>query len=190
MSREINEEYPSKYETEIRLKNGERVLLRPIKREDTDSWLAFVSRLSLHTKYLRFHHVPKQMNMDDALRFCTVDYRDAFAFVAEIMKEKQRDIIAIGRYYRLPGERSAEAAIVVEDSYRKNGIGTKIINWLTNVAIDNGIDVFEADILEENTEIMGILRGYGFHIRSDLEAGVYHVTFPITEMRWETKRDK
>ena len=78
--------YPSQYETEILLKDGSRMRLRPIKRDDIERWLAFISRLSDRTKYLRFHYVPK-LGREDAIRFCNVDYKDAFAFVAEVIRE-------------------------------------------------------------------------------------------------------
>ena len=171
--------YPVHYETEVLLKDGSQILMRPIKTDDTSEWLDFIRRLSVHSKYLRFHYVPKEMGIEDAIRFCTVDYIDSFAFVAEFIKDEGKDIIAIGRYYRLPGGYRAEIAIVIEDSYQQKGIGTKLVEWLANVARDNGITMFEADVLAENEEMMNVFRDYGFHIESDLEAGAYHVTFPI-----------
>ena len=190
MADEITVEYPTKYETEVILKDGSIIFFRPIKRDDTSEWLAFVSKLSRHTKYLRFHHVPREMRMEDAVRFCTVNYKDTFAFIAEVTKEQRRDIVAIGRYYRLPGKRSAEIAVVVDDSYHKKGIGTHLVGWLASVAHDNGITTFEADIQAENTEAMMILRNYGFHITSQLEAGIYHITFPIAPTRRITKKEE
>ena len=76
---ESDREYPSQYESEVILRDGSSMLLRPIRRDDADAWLAFMRRLSQHTKYLRFHHVPKEMNQEEAIRYCTVDYRNAFA---------------------------------------------------------------------------------------------------------------
>ncbi|MDO8567201.1 MAG: hypothetical protein Q7R57_00630, partial [Dehalococcoidales bacterium] len=66
--------YPSQYETTVLLKDGSSMLLRPIRGDDAARWLAFAGRLSSHTEYLRFHHMPKEMGLDDATRFCTVDY--------------------------------------------------------------------------------------------------------------------
>jgi len=119
MPPEINTAYPSQYETEVLLRDGSRILLRPIRVEDTERWLAFVRRLSRRTKYLRFHHMPEEMSRDDAVRFCTVDYVNTFAFVAEVLKEQRRDIVAIGRYYRLPNKHSAEVAFTIEDAIRR-----------------------------------------------------------------------
>jgi acetyl coenzyme A synthetase (ADP forming)-like protein len=173
--------YPSQYETEVLLKDGSSILLRPIKVDDVKSWVEFVGRLSAHTKHLRFHHVPKEMGLEDAVRFCTVDYRDTFAFIAEVLRETKRDIVAIGRYYRLPNHHSAEVTLTIEDSYQGQGLGTSILEQLADVARENGIDSFEADVLAENEQMMKVLKDYGFHVDSELQTGVYRVTFPIAE---------
>jgi len=190
MSNEMKAAYPSQYETDVLLKDGSRILLRPIKRSDTERWLGFVRRLSRRTKYLCFHHVPKEMGQEDAIRFCTVDYVNTFAFVAEVMKEQHKDIVAIGRYYRLPCKHSAEVAFAIEDAYHGKGIGTELMEWLADVARNNDITTFEADVLAENEQMMAVFRDYGFHITSNLEAGVYHVTFPIARTRRVMKKEE
>jgi acetyl coenzyme A synthetase (ADP forming)-like protein len=177
---EADTAYPSRYETEVLLKDGSSIFVRPIKKEDARRWVAFISRLSGHAKYLRFHHVPKDMGLEDAVRFCTVDYHDTFAFIAEVLREPERDIVAIVRYYRHPGRRSAEIALAIEDSYHGRGLGTALLEQLANAARENGVDTFEADVLAENQPMLNVFKDYGFHITSELEADVYHITFPIT----------
>jgi acetyl coenzyme A synthetase (ADP forming)-like protein len=173
--------YPAQYETEVLLKDGSSILLRPIRADDARSWVEFVGRLSERTKYLRFHHMPKEMGLEDAARFCTVDYHDTFAFVAEVLRETKRDIVAIGRYYRLPDHHSAEVALAIEDRYQGRGLGTSILEQLANAARENDIDRFEADVLAENDQMMDVFKNYGFHVTSELQTGVYRVTFPIAE---------
>ena len=190
MPSEINTAYPSQYETEVLLKDGSRILLRPIRLDDIERWLAFVNGLSRYTKYLRFHHVPKVMNREDAVRFCTADYTNTFAFVAEVLREHRKDIVAIGRYYRLPNKQSAEIAVVIGDAYQSMGIGTSLMKWLANVARDNGIANFEADVLAENEQMMMVFRDYGFHVTSNLKWGVYHVTFPIARTRMVVREEE
>ncbi len=182
-------DYPSHYETEVLLKDGSRIILRPIRSEDIEGWLEFVSRLSRRTKYLRFHSLPK-LGRDDAIRFCTVDYNNTFAFVAEVRGDQRKDIVAIGRYYRLPKKHSAEVAFAIEDAYQGKGIGTKLVEWLANVARENNITSFEADVLGENREMMGVFRAYGFHVESELSGGVYHITFPIARTKRVVKKEE
>jgi acetyl coenzyme A synthetase (ADP forming)-like protein len=172
--------YPSQYETNIVLKDGASILARPIKRDDARGWIDFVSRLSPRTRYLRFQHAIADLaTPEDAVRFCSVDYHDTFAFVAEVLREPRRDIVAIARYYRLPERHSAEVALVIEDDYQGRGLGTGLLEQLADVARQNGIDSFEADVIAENEQMMNVFKDYGFHVVSELQAGVYHVTFPI-----------
>jgi len=183
--------YPAQYETEVLLKDGSRILLRPIKKEDTELWLTFFRRLSQqHTRYLRLHHMTEKVDPEDALRFCTVDYNNTFAFVAEVLKKHGKDIVAIGRYYRLPGKHSAIVTLAVEDAYRGKGIGTHLLEWLAKVARDNGITVFEADAFAENEQIMTVLRDYGFRFISEQKAGMYHITIPLTQSQRITVKEE
>lgn len=171
----------SKYRREEILKDGFRVLLRPIEKSDVPLWLDFYSRLSASTRYFRFHHVPKSMTEEDALHFCTVDYKTSFAYVAEIGKGKDKKIIAVTRYYRIPDKNSAEIAFAVEDAYKNIGLGTRLIKAMVNVARENDISIFEAYVLGEDLQLMAILKDYGFHVSSDLKDNVYHVTFPVKQ---------
>ena len=180
MARESKAVYPSQYETKVLLKDGSSILIRPIREDDAKRWLAFALKLSSHTKYLRFHHMPKEMGFDDAVRFCTVDYDNTFVLVAEVLRKPNREIVALGRYYRLPNKHLAEVDFAVEDVYQEKGIGTSLIQHLARAARENGITSFEADVLAENKQMMDVFRDYGPHISSELEAGVYHITFPIT----------
>jgi acetyl coenzyme A synthetase (ADP forming)-like protein len=189
MAGDDSKDYPSQYETEVLLKDGTRMMLRPIRSDDTELWLAFVSRLSQRTKYLRFHSVPK-LGPEDAIRFCTLDYTNIFAFAAEVIEDQRKDIVAIGRYYRLPDRRSAEVALVIEDAYQGKGIGTKLMELLANVAREHDITAFEAYVLAENKEMMAVLVDYGFHITSEYQEGVYHVTFPIAKTKRVLKREE
>ena len=176
--------YPTEYNVRVVLKDGSVILFRPIKKDDAAEWLNFYHRLSSRSKYLRFQRSAPNMSMEDALRFCTVDYVNQFAFVAEAIEEHQKHIVAIGRYARLPAiPKTAEIAFVMLDSYQEKGIGTKFIEWLATVARKNEIDTFEAYVLPENMEMMSVFQGYGFHMKQILENNVYHITFPLTRTK-------
>ena len=78
--------YPTEYNVRVVLKDGSVILFRPIKKSDAPEWLNFYHRLSSRSKYLRLHRSPPDMSMEDAVRFCTVDYINQFAFVAEAIE--------------------------------------------------------------------------------------------------------
>ena len=190
MASEVKAMYPSEYETEVLLKDGSSILLRPIRRDDIDGCLSLVSQLSGRTKYLSFGYPPKELGAEGAIRFCTVDYMDTFAFVAEVFKEKRKEIVAIGRYYRLTGKHSAEIQIIIEASYQGKGLGTKLMEWLFNVARDNGITTFEADVPVGDDKMIALIKNYGFHFTTSLGRDVYHITIPIKRTQRVLKKEE
>lgn len=175
--------YPSRYETEVLLKDGSSISLRPIRANDAASWLRLIRRINPDNYFPRFRNISKDMedmDISDGVRFCTVDYHNSFAFVAEVLREQGKEIVAIGKYFRLPNRHSAEIVFAVEDEYQGRGLGTSLLQQLTNIARENSIDTFEADVLAGNIQMIDVLKSYGFHIASELQAGVYHIAFPIT----------
>ncbi|MFP3879797.1 MAG: GNAT family N-acetyltransferase [Dehalococcoidia bacterium] len=173
-------EYPSEYETDAVLKDGSRILLRPIKKEDVGKWLSFMSRVAEYAKYLRLHGAPRELTEEEAARYCDVDYHSSFAFVAEAIRNQEKNIVAVGRYYRLLPRSSAEVAFLVEEPFQNKGIGTKLMEQLVHAARGNGITSFEAHVLAENEEMMEVFTNYGFHVDREFEYGGYRVSFPIT----------
>ncbi len=169
------------YESKVILKDGSAILFRPIAKDDVMNWLKFYDGLSERTRFLRLHYLPKQMGVEDALRFCTVDYVNSFAFVAEAIENGQKRIVAEGRYSRLPSETTAEIAFVIEDAYQEKGIGTKLIEWLATVGRKNAIDTFEAFVLPENTMMMSVFQDYGFHMKRENMGDEIHISFPLTK---------
>jgi acetyl coenzyme A synthetase (ADP forming)-like protein len=169
------------YDSKVILKDGSTILFRPITTDDVDDWLKFYWGLSERTRYLRLHYTPKQMGREEALRFCTVDYVNSFAFVAEAIESGEKRMVAVGRYSRMPSETTAEVAFIIEDSYQEKGIGTKMIEWLAMVARKNGIDTFEAFVLPENTMMMAVFQNYGFHMKRENKGDELHITFSLTK---------
>ncbi len=67
------------------------------------------------------------------------------------------------------------------------GIATQLLDALATAARDNGINVFEADVLGENQEMMDVFRDSGYPVESHLKYGTYHVHVGVKkegEPRW------
>jgi acetyl coenzyme A synthetase (ADP forming)-like protein len=76
--------------------------------------------------------------------------------------------------------KTAEIAFIILDAFQEKGIGTKFVEWLATVARKNDIDTFEAYVLPENTMMMSVFQGYGFHMKRVMENNIYHISFPLT----------
>ena len=176
------------------LRDGSPVDVRPIRPDDEDRMLALFSRFSPHTVYLRFHQVLKEMPRENVRRFCTVDYDGSFALVATVVSGGEEKIVAVGRYARLPRQDAAEIAFVVEDPYQGKGLGTYLLHQLALIARERGINVFEAEVLAQNQDMLRVLKDSGYHMIQELEAGVCRAILDVApatraeESPWRGKK--
>lgn len=170
---------PGTFRESVVLRDGSSADIRPIRPDDEDRMLALFYRFSPRTVYLRFHQVLKEMSRKDVRRFCNVDYKDSYALVATVVSDGEEKIIAVGRYARLPGSDAAEIAFAVEDLYQGKGLGTHLLHHLAVIAREQGINIFEAEVLAQNQDMLRLLRDSGYHMVQQLESGVYRATLDI-----------
>ncbi len=134
-------DYPAAYDIDVVLKDGGVVEIRPIRPDDAAEELAFFRRLGPDTVYQRFFRVKSDLTPEEIEYFTNLDYDDRMAFVA-IHEDR---IVAVGRYDRLEEDPEvAEVAFVVEDAHQGRGIGSQLLQHLTNYARNHGVTAFRA----------------------------------------------
>src|SRR3954447_6766162 len=100
--------------------DGRHLTLRPIRDDDADRLRRLFFRLSPETVYLRFFQ-PVRNPSDKLLHhLAEVDHDRRQAIVALDGDE----IVGVARYDRADDAQHAEVAILVEDAWQGNGLGT------------------------------------------------------------------
>ncbi|WP_084734664.1 bifunctional GNAT family N-acetyltransferase/acetate--CoA ligase family protein [Actinophytocola xinjiangensis] len=168
-------DYPRRWEADVVLSDGGTVHLRPIVPTDADALVAFHGRLSQRTRYLRYFGAYPRIPQRDLERFTTVDHHDRVAFVALLGD----DIVAVARYERLGERPSAEVAFVVEDAHQHRGLGPILLEHLAAAGRESGIRTFVAEVLAENSAMLGVFRAAGYQVARAMEEGVFHLEFAI-----------
>ena len=176
--------YPVKYVQPGTMKNGEAIVFRPIRPEDEPLLVRLHQALSERTVYLRYFQPLKlsQRTAHERLtRICFVDYDREMVLAAEHKKEDgQPEIIAIGRLSKLRGGgNDAELAVLVDDRYQGQGLGTELYRRLIGVARDEKLSRVVCTILAENHEMRAICKKLGFHMESDLEDGTLRAELEV-----------
>jgi acetyl coenzyme A synthetase (ADP forming)-like protein len=106
-----------------------------------------------------------------------VDYENTFGLVGETAGR----IVAVAHFYRhLERPELAEAAFTVEDALQGQGIGTRLLERLAEIARARGIKTFEADVLAENSRMIGVFRNCGFELKQTFDGGVGKMVFSLT----------
>jgi GNAT superfamily N-acetyltransferase len=145
------------YKRQIVLLDGSNVVIRSICPDDRRALIDFHARQSNETRFLRYHYLKGDLTEEDLHTFCDVDNVDNVALVVEREKSEQNEIIAVGRFYRLPTRpHRAEVAFVVQDSEQGKGIGTQLLKYLALIAWERDIYFFVGEVLKENFKMLSI----------------------------------
>jgi RimJ/RimL family protein N-acetyltransferase len=159
----------------VQLLDETTVHIRPISPSDRDALVHFHEGLTSETTRMRFFLFHPHLTPDELERFTQVDHRDREALVAL----DGSDIIAVARFDRMPGTDEAEIAFVTADARQGNGVGTLLLEQLTDRARTEGVTRFTADTLGENHRMLGVFRRSGLLVESDIQAGVVHVVLDL-----------
>lgn len=160
--------YPVKYVGRYTMRNGEPVIIRPIRPEDEPRMVEFHKTLSEQTVFLRYAGM---MKLDQRVaharlaRICFNDYAREMALVVERAEGPNRgEILAVGRLTRLPGTEDAEFAMLISDPVQRQGLGSELLKRLVQVGRDWGLRRIVADILMGNGAMQHVSRKLGFDI--------------------------
>ncbi len=169
-------EYPAHYESDILLRDGSTLRVRPIRAEDASALRELHRRLSPQSVYFRFFAPIPELTEERARELVRVDYHDSFALVGELAGR----IIAVARYYR--DEKSpdrAEVSFVTEDALQGRGVATRMLERLAEIAREHDVTTFDAYVLGDNRKMMDVFVKSGFEVRRRMDGGVFYVTFSI-----------
>ena len=156
--------YPKKYETLWLLKNGQEVLLRPIKPEDEPMWIEWFQSLSEETIRYRFFQMLKDTPHEVRVRYCNVDYDREVALVAEMVENGKRKILGVSRLSVEPDGKHGEMAFIVSDYWQGLGLGTKLVDYSLDIAKEKGVASVYAIMLQDNYRAISLTKKMGFII--------------------------
>ena len=145
----------------FRLRNGEQVLIRPVRPSDADAEQVFVRSLSPTSRLLRFHLGIRELAPETLRAFTNVDERRHVAVVAQQGGPGGR-IVADARYVRDDGDdTSAEFAIAVADEWQGRGLGRHLMRRLLDHAAAHGVRRMWGHVLYENPRMLAMVREAG-----------------------------
>jgi hypothetical protein len=166
----------------VLLSDSTPVVLRPIHAQDKPALVAFHSRLSADTRFMRYHYSKGELTESDLKELCEVDYLKAMALVAEVQRNGVKEIIGVARYIRLPFDHTAEVAFVVQDSEQNKGLGTQMLKHLAVLAWQRDIYFFFGEVLRQNGRMLSIFRKSDPGMKQEVDcACTCNVTLSVVE---------
>jgi len=156
--------YPEKYVSTRELRDGTKVLLRPIMAEDEDRFNELFMSLSPESMRFRFFEMMKELSHDALTRYCNLDYDREIAFVAELQTARQ--VIGAGGVILEPNGKVGEFAVLVRDPWQSRGLGSMFMDHIISVARDMRLEMLFAYVLSNNYKMLNLCKKKGFMLET------------------------
>ena len=173
--------YPEELERYDTLRDGTEIFFRPIKPTDEPSlseMLYSLSEKSVRTRYMihtmAFPH-------KDIQRLTNIDYKQDIAIVGVVPRVSGEEIVAIAQYFLDPKTQSAEVAFLVQDEWQRKGMGTFLLDYVTQIARQRGVKKFWAKVLPNNEPMLTIFHNSGYKINTEFDGDAYDISYDLTK---------
>jgi GNAT superfamily N-acetyltransferase len=144
----------------VSVRDGSRVILRPIAHEDKPLLAASFERLSDESRYRRFFTTKNELSPDEIDYLVDVDHHDHEAIIA--IDPPTGEGLGVARYVRAPDDAErAEVAVTVVDDWQGRGLGRALLDRLTYRARREGVRRFSALVQSDNWASLGLAAGAG-----------------------------
>jgi acetyltransferase len=168
--------YPKRLEKEVRIADGRRFLLRPIRPEDEPLIQDALARSTAEDLRLRFFAPLKRLSPQLAARLTQIDYDREMAFVAV----EDGAILGVVRISADPDNIEAEYAVFVRSDMKGKGLGYLLMQEMIAYARSRGIRAVTGKVLRENTTMLQMADELGFVRRRDSdEPGIVEVRIEL-----------
>lgn len=166
--------YPAQYSKQIFMKNGQPVLLRPIRPEDEPMEAAMLVHVSRQSLYYRFFGYVPSIDHQFLSRFTHIDYEREMAIIAEIEEDGIKKMVGVVRIIADAWGEGAEYAIVIADPWQGQGLGGQMTDYILEVARAMGLKYIYASVLSSNEGMIALFKSRGFSMNRE-EFDVYNV---------------
>jgi GNAT superfamily N-acetyltransferase len=154
-------EFDTAHHWQETLRDGTRVLIRPMRKEDASLEREFLERLSPQSRAYRFLG---QVKVSDELvrQLTNVDSGRDLAFVAVRHDAGEKKEVGVSRFCLSDDGASCECAVAVSDEWQGRGLGHLLMRHLIEVARQRGIKrMFSVD-MATNRPMRDLATSLGF----------------------------
>ena len=154
-------------------------MIRPLQLEDRAELVRGFEKLSMGSRRYRFMTPIHKLSNYQLKSLIEVDNLNHVALGVKDIGRRGKPGIAIARFVRLEEQsRTAEFAITVIDEYQNRGLGTLLLQLLMKTAQDRSIENLRGFLLDDNSAMIRMLKGFGAHIKRE-SGNVLQADLPV-----------
>ena len=154
------------YQKEGVLKDGTRVILRPLAKEDREKLLDFFRRVNEQDLMFLRSDVRDPAVIEDWVSH--IDYRRVYPLLAEV---EGRIVGDATLHMRKVGWKRhlGNVRVVVADDFQNRGLGTLLVNEIVELAAEFGLEKLVAELNLQSQSALALFKRAGFSVKAVFE---------------------
>ena len=174
--------YPKQLEEVVTLKDGQKVLVRPIKAEDEVRHQTFDDGLTKEDRYKRYFSQRGSMTHEEMAMLTQIDYQREMAFIAvRLVGSEEQETLAVIRASTDPDNTEAEFGMVVSSEMQGLGLGKVLLNKLISYQTSKGTKYLAGMTMLSNRGMATLAKKLGFSTERDIEEGVINMHMELNK---------
>ncbi|MFP3937067.1 MAG: GNAT family N-acetyltransferase [Phycisphaerae bacterium] len=174
--------YPEELERFETLRDGTQIFFRPVKPADEPNLAEMLYSLSSGSVRSRYFTSTMTFPHRDVQRLTNIDYQNDLAIVGVVPGPPgEEEIVAIAQYFLDPKSDNAEVAFIVQDEWQQRGMGSFLLDYLTEIARQRGVKRFTAKVLPSNRAMLAIFHNSGYRVETEFDGEAYSLAYDIQE---------
>jgi acyl-CoA hydrolase/RimJ/RimL family protein N-acetyltransferase len=173
--------YPEELERYATLNDGTQIFFRPVRPNDEPALAEMLYSLSTQSVRTRYMTHTMAFPHKDVQRLTNIDYHQDLAIVGVVPGISGEEIVAIAQYFLDPKTQAAEVAFLVQDEWQQKGMGTFLLDYITQIARQRGVKRFYAKVLPNNKPMLTIFHNSGYRVNTEFDGEVYSITYDLVK---------
>ena len=157
--------------------------IRALRPTDESMLRDLFYHLSERSVYLRYFSKRRSMPHDNLQQYVNLSEDKGLSLVVTIGPRENRNIIAEGRYVFGADDPYPDVAIMVNEQYKGRSIGTFLLEYLIEIAKEQSIKGFRADVLPDNDPMLRILKKLPYRTGKQYANGVLEIRFSFDDLK-------
>ncbi|MCK5564176.1 MAG: GNAT family N-acetyltransferase [Planctomycetes bacterium] len=171
--------YPEDLEKYDTLRDGTEIFFRPVKPTDEAALSEMLYSLSSSSVQKRYFTYTQTFPHKDVQKLTNIDYKQDLAIVGVVPGPSGDQIVAIAQYFLDPKIMLAEVAFIVQDVWQDKGMGTVLLDYITDIAKKRGVKTFYATVLPNNKAMLNLFYNSGYQVRTEFDGDAHTITYDL-----------
>jgi len=173
--------YPKELEHYSTLRDGTEIFFRPVKPTDEPALSEMMYSLSEESVKTRYMTRTVAFPHSHIQRLTNIDYKKDVAIVGVVPGISGEEVVAIAQYFLDPHTQAAEVAFLVQDEWQQKGMGTFLLEYVTQIAKNRGVKRFFAKVLPGNKSMLAVFHNSGYKVNTEFDGDAYSIMYDLVK---------